>query len=757
MSEQGADRRTGRGDRRRPVDTSRPPAFLPRDTKLRAPPLPPRLIARPRLTRRLSGEGSPLVLFSAPAGAGKTLAIREWLAAGPRPWAWLRLDDEDNDPVTLLEYLARVLLDLTPLDPAVLGWLELADPPVRRVVLPAMVSAAGGAPAFALVLDDAHLLRDERCWRILAAVAEGTSAGSSLVIGSRSDPPLPLGRLRSQGMLAEYRLPDLVFDRDETRAVLTLHGVTGDDVWLDRVCEVTEGWPVGVALVGLSARDGIPLEPPSPMGDERAVADYLMAEVLSTQPAHVTELLTRSAVADRICPALCDALTGRDDGAAVLERLVHENLPLLPLDERRVWYRCHHLLRELLLSELERRDPELVPELHRRAAVWFREAGEPGECLHHLLAAGEIESAADVVTAEWWPHYLGGHVWTARQWLDLFTGEQVREYAGLRLAGAWVYAFTGEPDMARGLVRGLAPSSLDDLAGDDKTRSPHSSLLMIRALLAADGPYHMREDAREAVRLEEGSPGPWPSFCDLVLGVAELLCGDDDSAAQTLWRTARSGKVLRNGTDLAALGELSLIAGDRGDWQEATACALEAARRAEAFATGDHLPAALARLARDRLCVRDGDEDAVSDLEDLYAHASRDFCPWVGIRAAQLLAEARLSQGDVREAVRLLREARTALSRWAEAPGLVRRLDRLERAVLQRVSPDPPSPAELRVLELLPTNLTAREIADRLSISPNTVGTHMKSLHRKLGATRRSELVERAAEAGLLPARELPH
>ena len=494
-----------------------------------------------------------------------------------------------------------------------------------------------------------------------------------------------------------------------------------------------------------------------PAGDERAIADYLIAEVLSMQTEEVTDLLTRASVADRVCPSLCDALTGRSDGAGILERLVHENLLVLPLDERRVWYRCHHLLRELLLSELERRDPQLVPELHRRAARWFREAGRPGECLHHLLAAGEVEDAAGVAASEWWPHYLSGRVWTARQWLDLFTGEQVRDYPALRLAGAWIYAFTGEPDMARGLVRGLDPSTLDDQSVDDETRSPRSSLAMIRALLAADGPYQMREDAREAVRLEEGGPGPWPSLCDLVLGVSESLCGDDVTAVRRLQRAALLGKVLRNGTDLAALGELSLIAGDQGDWDEATACALEAAKRAESYATGDYLPAALARLARDRLCGRSGDLDAIADLEDLHTHASPDFCPWIRIRAAQALAEAHLLLGDTRSALRLLGDAREVLSRWAAAPGLARRLDRLERAVLLRVSLDPPSPAELRVLELLPTNLTAREIAGRLSISPNTVGTHVKSLHRKLGAARRSELVDRAVEIGLLPARELPH
>ena len=171
---------------------------------------------------------------------------------------------------------------------------------------------------------------------------------------------------------------------------------------------------------------------------------------------------------------------------------------------------------------------------------------------------------------------------------------------------------------------------------------------------------------------------------------------------------------------------------------------------------GDYLPSALARLARDRLCAREGDADAIADLEDLVEQTSPDFCPWVSVRASLLLAEARLALAETGEATRLLRMARATLSRWAPAPGLTRRVEHLEHLVLARVLVEPPSPAELRVLGLLSTNLTAAEIAERLGVSPNTVGTHIKSLHRKLGATRRSEVVDRSVALGLLPAGEPP-
>jgi LuxR family maltose regulon positive regulatory protein len=734
-----------------------PPAFVPLETKLHAPRLPERLIARPRLVAALRRNAPGLVVFSAPAGAGKTSVIREWLEEDGRPWAWLHLDHGDNDPVVLLEYLARALLRVSPLDPRVLGWLELPEPPVRRVILPALVAAASAAPAFVLVLDDAHAVRDPRCWQILAALAEAIAAQSSLVVSSRSDPPLPLSRLRSQGALAEYGLHDLAFDLDETRAVLALHGfpVTGEE-WPAAVHEATEGWAAGVYLTVLWSHGRRPPSLPTPSGDRREIAEYLIAEVLDEQPPDMIEFLTRTAVVDRLSSPLCDELVGRPGSADVLEALLHDNLFLLPLDDHREWFRYHHLFRELLLAELEHREPRAAVALHRTAARWFEREGQTSDVLRHLMAAGDVARAAEVAAAGWWPYYLGGRIWTARRWLELFTSDQIAEHIPLRIAAAWIHALTGDAGASRSLITGLDPASLDSSPSYDRAVSPRSSLALLSALLASDGPFRMREDALEAVRREEGGTGPWTSFAWLVLGVAEVLCGDDDAAVGPLRRAAAQAKLLRNGIDLSALGNLSLLAGDAGRWEEAAEYAVEAAARAGAYDMDEYLPSALARLARDRLCAREGDADAIADLEDLVEQTSPDFCPWVSVRACLLLAEARLAIAETGEAARLLRQARATLSRWAPAPGLTRRVERLEHLVFARVLVEPPSPAELRVLGLLPTNLTAAEIAERLGVSPNTVGTHIKSLHRKLGATRRSEVVERSVALGLLPAGEPP-
>ena len=235
-----------------------------------------------------------------------------------------------------------------------------------------------------------------------------------------------------------------------------------------------------------------------------------------------------------------------------------------------------------------------------------------------------------------------------------------------------------------------------------------------------------------------------------------MVCGDDNAAAGQLHRAALEADVLRNGVDLAALGDLSLLAGDADRWDEAVDHALEATRRATSYEIGDYLPSAPARLARDRLNAREGDDDALADIEELFEEAPHDFCPWVPIRACLLLAEALLERGEEGAARRRLDQARSILERWSEAPGLTRRLEGLESRLRERSSIEPLSPAELRVLDLLPTNLTVAEIAVSLGLSPNTIGTHVKALHRKLNAGRRSEVVDQAVALGLLPTRRPP-
>ncbi len=713
------------------------------------------MVARPHLVERLSTAATPLVVLSAPAGSGKTLTVRQWLQTDPRPVVWLRLDAGDNDPVTLLQYVARALLTLSPLDPTVLAWLELREPPVRNVILPELVMAASLAPPFALVLDDAQNLQNPQCWGLVEALLEALSPGSSLVICGRSAPPLPVSRLRSQERVSDYGFSDLAFDRHEVAGLLQSHGVECGEDSVDDLLSATEGWAAAVYLAVLAWRSGDLSARPLPSGDRRQIADYLTAEVLAGQSPEMVQFLTRTSLVPQLCPELCMELTGRDDSARLLEAIEDENLFLSPLDDRREWYRYHHLFRELLEAELRRREPHILPELHRRAAAWFEAADHIGDAVDHLIRAGDLADASDLVARQWWPCYLTGRVWTARHWVDLFAVDQILGHEQLRVAAAWVLTLTGEANTARGLLAGFEPSAATP-PPYEHTLSPHSSVAALRALLAGDGGSQMLRDARLAVELEGAGSGPWRSFGVLLLGVAEMVGGDDAAAADLLRRASVEAEALRNGVDVAALGDLSLLAGDGGRWDEAVELALEAARRAASYEIGDYLPSIPARLARDRLNAREGDADAVADMEELFEEAPRDFCPWIAVRAGLLLAEALLQRGEERQAKRRLEQTRSIVEQWTEAPGLSRRLERLEGLARARASIEPLSPAESRVLDLLPTNLTVAEIADRLGVSPNTVGTHVKALHRKLNAARRSEVVDRAVSLGLLPADRPP-
>ena len=733
--------------------TPSPPAFVPRETKLHAPRIPQHTVPRARLVEMLLTGTAPLVVFSAPAGSGKTLTVRQWLESDDRVSAWLQLDAGDNDPVTLLQYVARVLIHVSPLDPVVLSWLALPEPPVQKAILPALVAAASVAPPFIMILDDAQVVGDARCWRLLWAIIEGLSAGSTVVVCGRSDPPLPLSRLRSQALLAEYRFPQLAFDRGETSRLLALHGVTVDTAAVDDLLTATEGWPAGVYLAVLAWKTGARSVPTlAPTGDRREIADYLASEVLAEQSEEVVRFLTRTSVVWRLCPELCAVLTGRDDSALMLQAIERDNLFLMPLDGCREWYRYHHLFSEWLQVELRRHEPHLIPDLHRRAAAWFERDDLVADAVHHWLSAGDVQRAGDLVAARWVAHFLTGRVWTARHWVAMFTPDQVRSHAPLRVAAAWLSCFTGDANVARGLLLGLESSELDG-PSPDGAASVRSSATIARSLLAGEGPFQMREDARLAARLEkEAGAGPWHGLACQLLGVAEMLCGDDAAAVGPLVSAAWESEALHNGVELAALGHLSLIAGDEGRWEEAEQHAEEAARRAASYEVGDYLPSVPARLARDRLCARAGDDDAVVDLEELLQLADPEFCPWLGVQAGLLLAEVAIERGDEPAGRRRLDEATAILERWARAPGLVRRIDKLEAILRARSSVEPLSAAEVRILELLPTSLTVAEIAGRLGVSPNTVGSHVKALHRKLGAGRRSEVVERAVAFGLLPA-----
>ena len=731
-----------------------PFAFRITGSKLCRPPSRADAVYRRRLVELLLRETAPLILVSAPSGSGKTTAVSQWIEADARPSAWLQLDRGDNDPVTLLQYLARVLEDVAPVPAAVYSWLRLSRPPVAEAIVPALVFAAAAAPPMALVLDDVQRVDEPRSWAAAWPVLASLPDGSTVVVCGRADPPLPLARLRTEGQLAEFRFPELAFDAGEVAELVRLRGVTETPELVEDLQRTAEGWAAGLYL-GVAALARARARDPgsTAAGARKEVGEYVVAEVLAEEPPEVVDFLLRTSLVERLSAGLCDVLTGRSDGFDLLRRVERENLFVVALDPERGWYRYHRLFAAALQAELQARRPDEVPELHRRAAAWFQACDHVREAVHHWLAAGEPECAGDLVAARWVSRYDSGRLLTARLWLDEFSPGQIAAHAPLAVAAAWVRALTGGASAAAHQLGALDQTSLDRPSPDGMS-SVRASAALLSASLGSSGALAMREQARLAARLERegGHVALWSDFTNHILGVAEALCGDTAVAEETLMEAARPGRSIRSSIELGALGHLSLLAGDAGRWDEAERYVLEAAAKAAEYELEDYLPSVPARIARDRLSARAGDSDARADLEELLPGLDPGLTPWLGLQITLVLAEVATECGDVVGARRWLDETGRRLELWS-APALQARRAELGRRLGRGSLLEPVSAAEMRVLELLPSYLTLGEIAARLSVSPNTVASHVRSLHRKLGATSRSGTVQRAVDLGLLASR----
>jgi LuxR family maltose regulon positive regulatory protein len=381
-------------------------------TKLFAPARRPQLVARPRLIEQLDTTldvGHRLTLVSAPAGFGKTTVISEWLAhlARRQPHTrvgWLSLDDEDNDLTRLMTHLVASL------NSAGLGVDEAVPEVIRSAststALTAIVNditrAADFAPGegWVLVLDDYHAISAPPVHEAVTFLLDYLPDRLHLVVATRSDPPLPLARLRSRGQLTELRAAALRFTRSEAREFLDrsmgLDLSAGD---VDALEERTEGWITGLQLAALSLA-GVPERGDVTSfieaftGSNRFVVDYLADEVLARQPAEVRNFLLGTSILDRLTGPLCDAVTGSADGARMLEDLERGNLFLAPLDTERLWYRYHHLFADVLRARLHAEAPDRVPIQHQRASDWFAAQGLVEDAVRHALAAEDFGRAA---------------------------------------------------------------------------------------------------------------------------------------------------------------------------------------------------------------------------------------------------------------------------------------------------------------------------------------------------------------------------
>ncbi len=526
------------------------------ESKLHIPRRRPGLVARPRLSERLSrGAGSAMTLVSAPAGFGKTTLLTDWLATAPaegRSAAWLSLDRHDNDPASYWTYLVAALDNALPgIGGGALSLLESPQPPFEAAISALLNDLHAGSHHVVLVLDDYHVIEASDVQDAMAFLLAHLPPHVHVVISSRADPDLPLARLRARGELVEIRAADLRFSADEAAAYL--NGVMGLALTAQDVAALegrTEGWIAALQLAALSmqGRDDIADFIAGFAGDDRFIVDYLAEEVLDRQPSDVRDFLLQTSVLERLSGPVCDAVTGHGGGKAMLERLERANLFLVPLDDRRRWYRYHQLFADLLQAHLLDEHPTTCPLLHRRASEWYEGNGDPSEAIRHALAAGDPERAADLAELAAPALRKSRQEAVMRGWLDTVPESvlRARPVLSVGIAGALLASgeLEGVEDRLRDAERWL------DVAAEPRQPASRSAQMVV-------------VDQAEFPRL--------PSWIAIFRAGQALTRGDTDA---TVTHASRARELVLADDDLgrgAAAGLLGLAFWASGD--------LEAGRR----------------------------------------------------------------------------------------------------------------------------------------------------------------------------------
>jgi LuxR family maltose regulon positive regulatory protein len=358
--------------------------------------------------------GHRLTLISAPAGFGKTTLVSEWVTDNELPAAWLSVDEGDNDLLHFLTYLVAALQTLalsevegkmTNIGEGVLGMLQSPQPPPTESILTSLLNEITTIQDdFILVLDDYHVIDANRVDNALNFLLEHLPPQMHLVIATREDPTLPLARLRGLGQLIELRETDLRFAPVEAAEFLNRVmdlGLSAEEV--SSLETRTEGWIAGLQLAALSmrGREDVSGFIRAFAGDNRYIVDYLVEEVLQHQHERVRSFLLQTSILDRLSGSLCDAVTGQKDGRGTLEALERGNLFVVPLDDKRQWYRYHHLFADVLQAHLMEEQPNQVPTLHQRASYWHERNGSPSNAVRHALAANDYEQVAVLAERAW--------------------------------------------------------------------------------------------------------------------------------------------------------------------------------------------------------------------------------------------------------------------------------------------------------------------------------------------------------------------
>ena len=642
-------------------------------TKLHVPAPRSGLIGRARLIDRLKrGLASRLVLVSAPAGFGKTSLLTQWLAAVAghgHTVGWLALDQSDNRAPIFWPHLVAAVETAVPGFGADLLPLLEGSASTTEGVLAALVNELDALSGeLYLVLDDYHLIDDQGIQEGVTFLLEHLPAHAHLLITTRADPPLPLALLRARGDLVEIRAADLRFTPEE--ASTYLNEVMGLDLRPEAVNALetrTEGWIAALQLAALSmqGRDDVAGFIAGFTGNDRYIVDYLVDEVLARQPDEIRSFLLRTSILDRLSGPLCDAVTGSAGGKAMLERLERANLLVIPLDDRRQWYRYHHLFADVLRAHLEEEHTEQIPDLHRQASEWYEQQGERSEAIHHALAGGDVERTAALVESAIPEMRKARQEMQLRAWVDPLPDEVVRRrpvlavtFAGALLMSGEFVGVEGRLDDAERRIDALPGSGVGD---EGELRRIRGAIEVYRASLAqvrGDVPATV-EHAQRARELALEDDHVVRAGAAGFLGIAFWTSGDLE-AAHRAWsecaaRLEQAGHVADAVGATQALGDICIVQGRLqdalGTYQESLELVPEQSRSLVRGTADMHV--GMSEVFLERLDLAMANEH-LQEAQELGEYAGMAKFPY---RWRVATARVRAAEGDLDRALALINEA----------------------------------------------------------------------------------------------------
>lgn len=738
------------------------------EAKLAAPRLRRGLVSRPRLEHDLDGGSeSALTLVAAPAGYGKTTAVRAWAERSGTALAWVTLDAGDNEPARLWAYVATAVDRIrNGLGRRALNRLRMGGLGIEVAVDELMNGIAGFDRPTTLVLDDLQTVTDRECLASLDYAIERLPPNARLIVITRADPTLELARMRGRGALSEVRAGELAFTLAEARELLVDRaGLELDNEQIEVLRRRTEGWPAAVYLAALWLRSVA--DPDRAVlefgGGHRHVAEYLSHEVLAALDSDHRSFLLRAAVLGSFTAELCDAVLGRSDSAAVLGELEESNMFVLNL-ERREWFRVHALFAEFATAQLAAVEPTVPQTIHRRAAEWLRSRGLAIEAIQHAAAAGDLEAVAELLSEYHLALIRNGRSGTLLRWAQALGDDIVLEHPDVAVGAATAALLVGRMTGERRRFLRLA----------ERARAKHPERFgayeecvtaMVRAAGLDDGVNDAVVEGYRAVELAQKGVDQTLVAALASLARALYFAGELDGARSAASRAIEHPDTARRAPGLAtAHAVLALVDADRGRLATAREHA-EAARAIVGKITSSRswLGSTVAEALGAVLAV----EGDLAGAEREFSSAERFLEDEVATVPHALLlvrlADVRCRRGRLDEAGDALARARGKLSELGDSGAVPLVADEVASEIEQarRQAGNGhilaiPSGAELAVLRLLATDLSARQIGAELFLSPNTVRSHIRSIYRKLGVGSREDAIARAETVGLLSGTESP-